>query len=153
MKRTPISDNGKFQHAQARRKDDADRIITAQVSPQSVEGSFLVDGAGEAVQTLVFPVKFIEKPNIKVGGELHLDTNPVPGQFPTMSCVVNRWVTDFPGAEGYTVATLKLYFVGAEICVVTTGPTTQRMWIHWEVSGKAIQNPAASAGLTSNSVI
>lgn len=144
---------GKIQRGTAMRVNDTDRINSSLASPMTIEGTFLVDGAGEATADLVFPVKFIERPNLTFGGELHLDTNPVAGQFPTISVVVNRWATDPPAANTFTVATLKLYFIGAQLLVVTTGPSTQRMWVHWKASAKAIINPAASAGVTTNSII
>lgn len=144
---------GKLQRKEQNRVNDADRVASGLASPISIEGTFLVDGSGEASADIVFPVKFIERPNISFGGELHLDTNPVAGQFPTISVVVNRWITDPPAALTYTVATLKLYFVGAQLLVVTTGPTSQRMWVHWTAKGRAIINPAALSDLTTNSPI
>lgn len=143
---------GKIQRNYSLRTNDADRVASGLASPMSVEGTFLVDGAGEAIADIVFPVKFIERPNLSFGGELHLDTNPVAGQYPTISVVVNRWATDPSAALTFTVATLKLYFVGAQLLVVTTGPTTQRMWVHWSAKGRAIINPAAE-NVTTNSII
>lgn len=129
--------------------NDKDRVTNALVTDTAVEGTFLVDGSGEALKTVSFPVKFIQRPNFTTGGELHIDTVPVAGQFPTISCVINRWTQE--RVDGFS----KMYFVGAELVVVTTGPTNQRMWVHWRASGKAIVNPAnvSSSSITTTSTV
>lgn len=126
--------------------NERERINNFLPTDTAVEGTFLVDGSGEATKTVHFPVRFINRPVFTSGGEMHLDTNPVAGQFPTVSCVVHRWITE--QHAGFS----KMYFVGAELLVVTTGPTSQRLWVHWRASGKGIVNPAVEHSLTSDSI-
>jgi len=126
--------------------NERERVNTFLPTDTAVEGTFLVDGSGEAVKIVNFPIKFINRPVFTTGGELHLDTTPVPGQYPTMSCVINRWATE--QHAGFS----KMYFVGAQLLVVTTGPATQRLWVHWRASGVAIVNPAVEHSLTSDSI-
>jgi hypothetical protein len=126
---------------------ERERINSFLPTDTAVEGTFLVDGSGEALKIVNFPIRFIGRPIFTTGGELHLDTNPVPGQFPTISCVINRWSTE--QHAGFS----KMYFIGAELLVVTTGPSNQRLWVHWRASGRGIVNPAVEHSLTSDSVI
>lgn len=135
------------------RRNDDDRIFSALPTDSSVEGEFLVDGPGEALKQVNFPVRFIERPNFTTGGELNLDSFAVAGSYPTVSCTINKWFTDPPIVIGTTSDFSKVYFIGAELSVVSTGPTGQRMWIHWRASGKGIVSPDSDDSLTTSSVI
>ncbi len=139
----------KFQDDRAKGLSSGERIAAALPTDSSVEGMFLVDGAGESLKLVNFPVRFIQRPSFTTGGEMHLDSRVVGSTFPTMSCVVNDWLLDPPEPTDYS----KVYFVGAQLAVVTTGPRTQRMWIHWRASGKAIVNPGNATGLTTGSTV
>lgn len=127
---------GRLQRHAVRRHNDVVRLTDSFPTVTSVDGQFLVDGSGEAAQTVHFPVRFIERPNFVSGGELHLDTSPVAGQAPTISCVINTWITDPP-----VLTTAQLYFIGANLVVVSTGPSNQRMWVHWRATGRALVAP------------
>lgn len=133
----------------SRRADNADRTVSALPTDTTVEGTFLVDGPGEALKSVNFPAVFINRPSFQAGGELHIDTSPVAGSYPTLSCVINRWITDPPVPTDYS----KVYFVGAELTIVTTGPTTQRVWVHWRASGRALVNPGHDDGMTTESLV
>lgn len=141
----------KAQQDAARGHSNIDRINSAQPTDTSIEGTFLVDGRGESRKTVLFPCRFIHRPNFTTGGELHLDSAAVAGSYPILSCVVNGngWILDPPQPTDYS----KVYFVGAELIIVTTGPATQRMWIHWRASGKAIVNPDGNTAISTGSVI
>jgi hypothetical protein len=119
---------------QAKRQSDNQRIFDSMGATHDISGVFLVDAAGEATLTVNFPVRFIERPCFTFGSELHLDTVPIAGNFPEVNVVISRWVT-----EGDTA---KRYFRGCTFLVKTRGPISQRVWIHWRVSGKAITNPS-----------
>lgn len=127
---------GRVQRAMHNRNTNVTRINDGLATVTSVDGVFLTDGAGEAVQTVNFPVRFIERPNFVFGGEHHLDTAGVGGELPMMSCVINSWITDPP-----ILTTAQLHFIGANLLVVTSGPPTQRIWIHWRATGRALTNP------------
>lgn len=118
------------------RNSDSARLMDSLPTTTQVEGTFLVDGSGEATKDIYFPTKFIERPSFTFGGELHLDTSPVAGHFPTISVVVYRWITDPLAPTDYS----KIYFVGAHLVIVSAGPTAQRMWIHWRASARGIVN-------------
>lgn len=120
--------------------------IEAQVSKQhTVSGVFYVQGTGEAVATVSFPVRFIERPILAPGFELHPDSAAIDGQFPTFSVTVRDWVLEERGSN-------QKFFVGANLLVVTTGPTGQNGWVHWSFSGRAITSPY-STSQTADSVI
>lgn len=115
----------------------------------------MVNGSGEASQTVNFPVAFIARPTLSYGYELHPDTSPVTGSFPSGSCVVHRWITDppFDASTSASVNFSKIYFKGAYLLVLTTGPTAQKLWVHWTAQGKAVVNPGSGDGITTDSQI
>lgn len=129
---------GNIQRRLHRQADYRTQIEDSLATVTSVDGFFLTDGAGEAIQVVNFPVRFIERPNFVFGGEHHLDTSGVDGQLPTVSCVINSWITDPP-----VLTTARLHFIGANLLVVTTGPAAQRIWIHWRATGRALTNPTS----------
>lgn len=128
----------RFQQDQARQLEDA----TGRV--HTISGEFLVDGAGEALVPVNFPVVFIEKPRFHFGGELSPGSVITDGQFPTVSAVVGTWT--------YMERQVQPFYRGATLCVVTTGPAEQKMMIHWTMTGRAITNPV-SAGDTADSTV
>lgn len=134
--------------AEQRRKA-IDNVNGNLTTVHSVDGKFLVDGAGEALQTVTFPVKFVERPNFVTGGELHPGSIATRGSFPTMSAVILVWTLN--PSDGSNLA--KEYFIGATLIIVTTGPVGQRMWIHWRATGRALANPAGDAAVAANSFI
>jgi len=115
------------------RKAEAARASEQGATVYSVNGLFLISGVGEVSSTVNFPVKFIERPNVNFCGELQQSSPIVTGNFPTVSVVVGDWVRQ-------ETSTRRL-FVGAKLLVVTHGPATQAMWIHWSATGVAISNP------------
>lgn len=140
---------GNLDAARARQGANLDRINAGLPTDSAVEGTFLVDGPGEALQSVNFPIVFIARPTWTYGGELHIDTVPVAGKYPTISCVINRWITDPIAPTDYS----KIYFVGANLLITTTGPPTQRMWVHWRASGRALVNPGPDTTTTTDSVV
>jgi len=141
--------------ARSQRADNRDRIFGALPTDSAIEGTFLVDGSGESLKTVNFPVRFINRPSIQFGYELHIDTVAVASTFPMASSIVNRWITDPPIADdGTAVEYSKVYFIGARLIVTTTGPTNQRMWVHWRASGRALVNPTTTGdGITTESIV
>lgn len=135
---------GKYDASHNLNRNNIDRVLSGLPTDTSVEGRFMVDGSGEALRTVSFPVIFIQIPNMTYGGELNLDSHAVAGSFPIMSAVVNKWETNPPIEISITTDYSKVYFIGAELAIVTTGPVGQRMWIHWRASGRAIVGPSGT---------
>lgn len=98
-----------------------------------VKGQFMVDGTGESVAVLNFPVLFIEKPIATFGWELYPGQGLTAGEFPTASTGVADWAL--------IEKTPRVYYVGATVATVSTGPTGQRLFINYRFEGRAITNP------------
>jgi hypothetical protein len=110
----------------------------------TVSGEFVVDGTGEALVPVNFPIRFIEKPRFHFGGELAPDSVITDGEFPTVSAVVGYWT--------YEERPYVPHYKGATLAVVTTGPTGQKMAIHWTMTGRAITNPVSSGDSADSTV-
>jgi hypothetical protein len=104
-----------------------------QIQLNNVSGFIQVNGAGEALQDVNFPVWFVEKPTFTFGGELMDGHSPIKTKFPTISVMVARWNKEKRGYANY--------YVGASLAIVTTGDVTQQIIVHWSTVGKAIRNP------------
>jgi len=122
-----------------RRRGDVERMRNQEVQIHRVSGRQLMDGVGEALFDINFPVTFMEIPSFSFGGELDGNLAPVQGEFPTISAIVVKWntVEKIPG---------HFHYKGATLCVVTTGTTGHRIWIHWHMEGKAFRNPLTHVG-------
>lgn len=119
-----------------------------------ISGKFMMNGVGEATQDVNFPVKFFERPNLTFGGELSPDAVLTDGSFPTVSVVVVRWNIEEPEVTTTDSTPERRYYVGATLAVVTTGHSSNSMWVHWTMEGKAIVNPVAGLnGFTTDSTI
>jgi len=116
------------------------RVNEFLTKPTSVTGRELTMNAGEVIIPITFGVWFIERPNVTFGGELDDGDFVEAGAFPTVSGVIVRWTRQKPERNNGG------YFVGAEVCCVTTGRDEQRIWLHWRAEGKAMANPAVSLG-------
>lgn len=121
-----------FRHSGAlnRRLRDAERINAMTSKITRVVGRVLVELPGEAAVDIAFPVLFNDLPIFGFGGELAENHRARLLQYPTVSAVVTDWVKQ-PGDR----------YSGARIAVVTTGLSTQQMWIHYSFEAPAIRNP------------
>lgn len=115
------------------RRTNIERINSMQVQLTAVSGFVQVNGAGEVLQDVNFPVWFTEKPTFTFGGELMPGSPPVSGKYPTVSVVVVNWTMEQRGYGNY--------YVGAKLAIVTTGDSLHQMIIHWNMEAKAIRNP------------
>jgi len=126
---------------QGRKASERARLEDSMARSQIISGEFLMAGVGEVSKDVVFPAKFIEKPLLSFGAELHGNSSPTVGAFPTVSVVIGGWNIEVPGETNQETPDRK-YFVGATLLVVTTG-TDESMFVHWHMSGVAITNPVA----------
>lgn len=118
-----------IQQKQAEKSRVEDQIATV----HSIDGLFMITGSGEASVFVNFPVKFIERPNLSFGFELDPSAVVAAGSYPSVSAVIGGWAKEGPSN--------KRTFTGATILVVSTGPVTQKIWVHWTASAKATTNP------------
>lgn len=121
-----------------RQEHEQARAIQGQVV--SSQGFILTKQAGEVAQDVKFSVRFIERPLFTFGGELDENQSASAGRFPTVSAVVLQW--EIEELDKY-----RKYFIGANLGLVTTGATTQRMWVHWRMEGKALLGPGGGADI------
>lgn len=96
----------------------------------NLTGEFLIKNTGEKRVQVDFPVYFTDKPMMTFGAEVQEGDVIVNGKFPTISVVVSRWIT----AEN---PPFSRFYLGCELAVVTTGAPTQKMIVHWQLSGNA----------------
>jgi hypothetical protein len=94
---------------------------------------FDVDGAGQTLVDVNFPVLFQERPALTHGGEVADGTVLEDGKFPTCSAMVVSYTTQV--RNGTT------YYAGCRAAVVVTGGSRQRATVHLHVEGKALQGP------------
>lgn len=121
-----------------RRRADLERADLMTIGLTRVTGFVDIQGAGEVAVEIEFPVWFTEKPSASFGGELAEGHSAEATNFPTISIVILRWITATRG--------LGTYYSGAVLGVVTTGVSDHGMIAHYQLEGKAMQNPVAPTG-------
>lgn len=124
----------------AQRREDVERYNDQYGTEHVYKGKTAIIGAGEAIIPIVFPFWFVHSPQLFTGGELMEDSPTEPTLFPTVSAVVASWDKDEPDFDARGVQ-LRTYYRGCDLAVVTTGPATQNMWVHYTFSGLAMTNP------------
>lgn len=123
-------------HALDYRDGQRNRLNASTAKVTRTVGFVVTHGAGEGLVDVVFGARYIEKPALSCGGELVTAALTV-GQYPTANVVVVSWATAHVGPE--------IYYLGAKLAIVTTGPPTQDMVVHWQVEGKALGGPGYDA--------
>ena len=100
-----------------------------------VTGRTMINGAGESFVSVDFPVRFSQLPSFSFGFEMKDGEVVIDGQKPTGSAVVTQWkiIERLP---------FSVYYTGAVIQVVTTGPFYQKMLFIHNFSGMALSNPS-----------
>ena len=122
------------------RADNAERIHENTADIYTVTGRFLVEGVGSVARQVNFPAKFIEIPSFYFGSEIAPGHAAVDGNFPSVSVIVLRW-TSTDDQPNQTSSAQNLYN-GANLGVVIQGGiSSQKIWIHWSVTGTAVANP------------
>ena len=126
------------------REMDAAQSYEALADVYTVTGRIMVEGTGEAVFPLKFPVNFIEVPNMSFGSELApgeaVDADG-SGTFPMVSGSVLTWNTtadDQPGEAAQI-------FTGCTLGIRIDCDESRKMWIHWRMEGLAVANPIFNA--------
>lgn len=126
--------------AAERRRGDLVRNANVQSTTHVVNGTDLIEGAGEVLIDVVFPVTFIQPPIFLYGAELAPGNELVSGSFPVLTAVISYWDVNEPDLALYGITNRK-HFRGAQLAVTASGPPTQKMFLHWQFTGLAVSNP------------
>jgi len=116
------------------RRGEVERIEQSGAQHFKLSGEVEVVGVGEAGVSLTFPVIFTDKPAFSFGPALDDGQAVTVGNLPNCSVVVVGWherVRD-DGTFNY---------VGAQLTIVTTGPSDQVMLVQWHMEGTALRGP------------
>lgn len=124
------------------REGQRNRLNASTVKITRTVGFVVTHGAGEGLVDVVFGNRYIEKPALSLGGELMTPALTV-GSYPTVSVVVVSWATESKTTKPELGP--QVYYLGAKLAIVTTGPPTQDMVVHWQVEGKALAGPTDTA--------
>jgi hypothetical protein len=116
------------------RRGEVDRQASAEAQYFKVSGEIEMNGSGEAVIAVSFPVYFVDKPSFSFGAELGAGEPLTAGQLPTGHLVVAQW-GERQRDNGSIV------YAGATFAVVTTGPATQTLILHWHMEGVGLRGP------------
>ena len=131
---------------QRRQSSDSQSKLDFQARPIILQGEFLVEGEGEVLRPVSFPIFFSEKPHLTFGGSLEENQQLVAGSFPTVSVVSANWVVDKKGAQTYL-------YKGCDLAVVVTGARgEQKMWVNWTFTGVGLTNPTGGLGTVGGTV-
>lgn len=101
----------------------------------SAVGFIQIDGVGESVVEVTFPIKFLEKPSFTAGLELGENTWLRWGGFPQWSATVGSWITE--PADGGPL------YVGALLGVLTSGTT--KSVLHYRFEAQSFTNPVGAS--------
>jgi len=130
--------------ATARGKQNLQRNRDVLPAEYVIKGRTRVLGLGEATVDIRFPVIYIEPPIFQFGGELAEGSSLVQGTFPTISAIVSQWEIDEPDLDLFGQS-LRIWYRGATLAIVTTGPPDTDVYLHWTFTGRAVSNPVAGS--------
>jgi hypothetical protein len=103
-------------------------------SQGDVSGRFTVNNTGEASKDIYFPVKFSSVPGMTFGYELKTNDSIIVGERPIINAYVHKWIVE-------DLPPFKRNYIGANITVVSTGPSFHKFIVHWKATGLAFSNP------------
>jgi len=130
----------------ARSQQDVVRNRDVRPAEHVIKGRTKVLGVGEATVDVPFPVIYLEAPTFTFGGELAEGSALEPTNFPTISAIVFAWDINEPDLD-LTGQTMRIHYRGARLAIVTTGPTSTDMYLHWQFTGRALSNPGSGGGI------
>lgn len=112
------------------------RVEQAAAQSTWVFGRVLVEGVGETMIDIDFPVVYSNRPLPFFGNEMDIGDSPEFEYFPSVTAIISRWKRTYQGeSERYS---------GATIAVKTTGPLTlvgrrpQRIYLSYAFNGVAL---------------
>lgn len=131
---------------QHRQSSDSQSKTDFESRPIILQGEFLVEGEGEVLRAVSFPIFFAQKPHLTFGGSLEENQQLIAGSFPTVSVVSANWVVEKRGTQTYL-------YKGCDLAVVVTGARgAQKMWVNWTFTGTGLTNPTGGLGTVGGSV-
>ena len=99
------------------------------------QGTVDIEGSGEAIVDIAFPIKFTDPPIFSAGLELSANASLEWGKFPVWAATVASWHTE-------SVVNNILY-TGATVGIVTfNGPRTK---LHYSFAGRSYTTPIDSS--------
>lgn len=106
----------------------------------STTGFISIDGHGQALLDVAFPVTYTEKPSLSYSFDLAEGQVLDPENFPTLSIGVHfyQFTERVPGAREYN---------GARLIIVATGHDGLQMVVHYRFEGVALANPQSSGSI------
>lgn len=121
------------------RRATIDQISQVGAQDTWVSGRVRIEGVGEVLVEVKFPVTFGERPLPLLGAaEIDPSYSPREGFFPEVKCAITRWDT-----IGKTAGTDPAdYYTGVQISVRTAGDRDQRVWMSYAFVGTALTNIA-----------
>lgn len=124
-------------------QDKLDKIHTArtekgdaQVKNAFCNGFILIDGVGDSIAEVDFPVMFVEEPNPDFALVLQPNQPVVPGQFPMWSAFVAEWVLQDAGDHH------RLWYTGARIGIsLASAIPNLHCKLSYKFMAQAFRNP------------
>lgn len=116
------------------------RVYVETLAEQSIRNGAVVgfceiEGEGESIIQIPFPLQFIEKPIFTAGLELPANISFKWGEFPFWSATVGSWVT--APAENEPL------YVGATVGALVLGPP--RSILHYRFEAQSFTNPTTTS--------
>lgn len=117
--------------------ENTTRSNLASVAASQAVSSHLipVNSAGEAMESVRFPVKFLDMPMFTFGLQLQEGEGVIPGRRPSGSAYVESWITE--ERLPHTI-----FYVGAVIVGILEGPSFQKIIMNASFTGLALTNPS-----------
>lgn len=120
--------------AQHQRRTYTEQLDEQSVRNGDVQGFAEIDGSGEVLVKLRFPVSFMEKPLFTYGFELGENQSVETRAFPMPTAVVVGWDTRL-------VSSKQTLYNGATVGIVIMGPSELKMILHYRFAGQSFTNP------------
>lgn len=95
-----------------------------------------IEGSGEAIVEVVFPIRFTDPPIFSSGLELRGSVTLAWGKLPIWSATVAGWHTE-------TVAVNNIIYTGATLAIVTFN--AERSNLHYTFAGQSYTTPTDSS--------
>lgn len=125
------------------RRNDIQRVEAASAQYTHVYGRIMVNGIGETVAEVRFPVIFSDRPFPFFGNEMDVAESARFEYFPTVTAIVSDWLTTGTGtARRYSGAKLSIRTTGA---ASFHGSAEQRIFLSYTFAGVALTNMSGDA--------
>lgn len=99
------------------------------------QGTVDLEGVGESIVDIAFPIKFLEPPIFAPGLELRGSVSLAAGSFPIWAATIANWFTENLSSS--------VLYVGAAVAVVVLD--APRSKLHYSFSGRSYRTPVDSS--------